>query len=113
VSDSIELFFYERGPFADAPGTKVRDAAVQGTIFDVDGVGRALILSGNASVPGEVRRVPAAALADLDARARVREGMYRRIGVQVGESPCWVWVAGPTLAPRLAPGGRERGGEAA
>ena len=111
MSDSIHLFVYGAGPFAEPPGEKVRDAAVQGTIFDVEGVGRALILSGYATVPGEVRRVPIGALADLDARARVREGLYRRIGVQVDESPCWVWVAGPTLAPRLAPGRRARGGE--
>lgn len=111
MSDEIHVFIYSGGPGADAEHEKVRDETVQGTLFDVEGIGAALMLSGHATVTGEVRRVAATALGQMDARARVREGLYRRVGVQIGETPCWAWVAGPTLAPRLASSRRGRGGE--
>ena len=112
MSDAIHVFVYDGAPGADVAHEMVRRDTVQGTLFDVDGVGAALMLSGYTAVPGEVRRVPVSALAELDARARVREGLYRRVGVQVGDTPCWAWVAGPTLAPRLSPARRARGAEA-
>ena len=111
MSETIHVFVYPGGPGEDAAHDGARGASVQGTLFDVEGVGSALMLSGYATIAGEVRRVPTDALATLDARARVREGIYRRVGVQVGETPCWAWVAGPKLAPRLATGRRGRGGE--
>ena len=111
MSTVVQIFVYPGGPGADAVHEGSAAAAVQGTLFDVEGVGPALMLAGNTSIPGEVRRIRASALEELDARARVREGIYRRVGVQVGETPCWAWVAGPKLAPRLATGRRSRGGE--
>ena len=114
MSQPIHLFVYDNaGPGADAAQEKVRDATVQGTIFDVDGVGRALMLAGASAVRGEVRRARADSLTLLDARARVREGLFRRVGVRVGDTPCWTWVAGPALAPRLAASRRSRGADAA
>ena len=100
------VFVYDRRPIATQGALeleKIRDATVRGTLFDVDGVGPALMLAGSSQVPGEVMRADTASLERLDARARVREGLFRRVGVQVGETPCWTWVAGPALAPRLAP----------
>ena len=111
MSEAIHVFVYHGGPGTDAEHEKVRGETVQGTLFDVEGIGAALMLSGHTTIEGEVRRVPLSALEQVDARARVREGVYRRVGVQVGETPCWAWVAGPTLAPRLASGRRGRGGE--
>lgn len=107
----IHVFLYDRSPL-DGPGAltleKIRDATVQGTLFEVDGVGSALMLAGSSHVAGEVMSADAASLETLDARARVRDGLFRRVGVQVGETPCWTWVAGPALAPRLAPERRLR-----
>ena len=88
------------------PFERVRDASVQGTLFEIEGVGRALMLAGSDTVNGEVRRVPAASLMALDARARVRDGIYRRVGLLVDDTPCWTYVAGPVLAPSLASGRR-------
>jgi hypothetical protein len=110
MSESIHVFVYDpAGAGAEVAHEKVRDAIVAGTLFDVDGVGRALMLAGASAVRGEVRRVRMDALADLDARARVREGLFRRVGVEVDDTACWTWVAGPALAPRLAPARRSRG----
>ena len=111
MSELIHVFVYPGGPGEDVGRAGARAASVQGTLFDIEGVGTALMLSGYATIAGEVRRVPADTLGKLDARARVREGVYRRVGVQVGETPCWAWVAGPKLAPRLATARRGRGGE--
>jgi len=111
MRDQVHVFVYSGGPGGGVVHEKVRDDAVQGTLFDVEGIGHALMLSGHAAIGGEVRRVAVSAVADIDDRARVREGLYRRVGVRVGETPCWAWVAGPSLAPRLASGRRARGGE--
>lgn len=112
MTDGIHVFVYdgllEADDADDAAHTTMREATVQGTLFDVEGLGPALLLSGHDRVPGVVRRVPPAALEKLDARARVREGVYRRVGVQVGATPCWTWVAGPALAPKLVPDRRVR-----
>ena len=110
MSDGVHVFLCGRIPGGDVAGEKVRDDVVQGTLFEVDGVGSVLMLAGSSTIRGVVRRVPAAAIAEIDERARVREGIFRRIGVQVGETPCWTWVAGPRLAPRLASGRRNRNG---
>ena len=106
----IHVFIYdERLDTSDIAQETVRTATVQGTLFDVDGVGPALLLSGQDRISGEVRRVTPAALDSLDRLARVGEGLYRRVGVQVGgTTPCWTWVAGPALAPKLVPARRVR-----
>ena len=113
MTDGVHVFVAGRVPGLDAVGEKVRDDAVQGTLFEVDGVGAVLMLAGTSSIRGEVRRVPASAVAEIDERAGVRDGTFRRVGVQVGDAACWAWVAGPRLAPRLAPGRRNRSAEGA
>jgi hypothetical protein len=110
MADGVHVFLCGRTQVRDAPGEKVRDDVVKGTLFEVEGVGAVLMLAGSAAIRGEVRRVPPSAIADIDARAGVAEGLLRRIGVQVGETACWAWVAGPRLAPRLASGRKNRNG---
>ena len=113
MTDAIHVFAYGAHAESGVSSEKVRDATVPGTLFEVEGIGPALMLSGPSAVRGEVRRIAIDSLEELDARARVREGLYRRVGVQVGETACWAWVAGPALAPRLATLPRHRGGEGA
>ncbi|HUF13210.1 MAG TPA: gamma-glutamylcyclotransferase [Longimicrobiales bacterium] len=108
---SVHVFVYDdRLDSADAVQESVCAATVQGTLFDLEGVGAALLLSGQDRVAGEVRRVSPDALDTLDTSAGVQEGLYRRVGVQVGSTPCWTWVAGPALAPLLVPERRVRQG---
>lgn len=107
----VKVFLPEGGPIAagDLEGARpVGRARIPGTVFEVEGVGRAIILSGGGLVGGEIHSIEPGALADADARARVREGLFRRVGVQVDEHACWTWVVGPTLAPSLAPGRKSR-----
>lgn len=114
MTEGINVFVYgdERNRAIDhVASERVADASVQGTLFDVDGVGLTLMLAGTDRIRGEIRRVKAADLDRLDARARVRDGIYRRVGVTIGENACWTWVAGPALAPRLAPELRVRPGK--
>ena len=110
---SVHVFLYgadRTGSVAGVASERVAEASLPGTLFDVAGVGLALMLAGSQRVRGSVVRVDAADLDVLDARARVREGLYRRVGVEVDGTPCWTWVAGPALAPRLAPELRVRRG---
>lgn len=106
MSDRIHVFVYDPALREERHALgleKVRDASVRGTLFHVDDVGPALVLAGSERVAGEVLRSEASALDALDARARVRARLYRRVGILVDRTPCWTWVAGPALAPRLAP----------
>lgn len=107
---TIHVFDYDGAGAADDAilYRKVRDASVRGTLFDVDGVGRALMLAGSGTVAGEIRSYRTSDLGELDARAGVRERMYTRVGVDVDGTACWTWVAGPRLAPHLAPDGAAR-----
>jgi gamma-glutamylcyclotransferase (GGCT)/AIG2-like uncharacterized protein YtfP len=84
---------------------------VAGTLYDIDGAQPALVLAGAGTVDGEVWRCPVERLAEFDATARLPAGLFRRVGVQVGEYPCWVYVAGPKLAQRLVPARRLRSRE--
>jgi gamma-glutamylcyclotransferase (GGCT)/AIG2-like uncharacterized protein YtfP len=78
-------------------------AAVQGTLYNIDGRFPALMLYGVTSVQGEVWRCPFEKLAALDAHEGLGDGMFRRVAVQVGDFACWTYVAGPALAPQLTP----------
>lgn len=86
-------------------------AEVEGTLYDLDDLYPALVLAGQGRVAGEVWRCPVEVLVELDAEESVRSRYFRRVGVQVGEYPCWVYVAGPKLARELVPG-RRMGGSA-
>lgn len=79
---------------------------VAGTLYDIDGEYPALVLAGMGKVSGEVWRCPVEVLTDLDRDERVVTRRLRRVGVQVGEYACWVYVVGPKLARLLVPGRR-------
>jgi gamma-glutamylcyclotransferase (GGCT)/AIG2-like uncharacterized protein YtfP len=102
MTDHVYVFLYDAAPFRGIESERVRDDVVGGTLFDVAGVGAALMLSGHSRVPGTIRRIRADALDALDQAVGVHDGLYRRVGVRVGDTPCWTWVAGPELAQRLA-----------
>lgn len=102
MSDHVHIFVYDDAALRGIDTERVRDDVVSGTLFRVDGVGPALMLSGSSRVPGSVRRIRADALDAADRSARVGDGLFRRVGVRVGNTPCWTWVAGPELAQRLA-----------
>ncbi len=103
---TVGLFVYEGSPID--PEASGRPALVRGTLFDVSGVGRALMLAGGDLVRGEVRSVTPERLRELDAHAAVAAGLYRRVGIEVGSTACWTYVAGPRLAPRLTADRRVR-----
>lgn len=89
------------------------EGAVRGTLYNV-GEYPALLLGGEGEVEGEVWRCPAPLLRVLDRYEGTREGLFRRVAVEVGDVACWTYVAGPKLGPRLRPGavvptGRWRG----
>lgn len=86
---------------------RVASAAVRGTLYDI-GEYPALLLSGTDWVDGEIWRCPADLLPRLDRYEAVREGLFRRVGVTVEGTPCWAYVAGPRLGPRLKPEARVR-----
>lgn len=100
MTDPIHVFVYDPAPFEGVESEHVRHDLVTGTLFDVDGP--VLMLSGHGRIRGEVRRMPSAALEVVDLATGVAEGLHRRVGVSVGDTPCWTWVAGPQLAQRLA-----------
>jgi gamma-glutamylcyclotransferase (GGCT)/AIG2-like uncharacterized protein YtfP len=88
----------------------VRDAMVQGTLYDIDGEYPALMLYGGTRVPGEIWRCPVPMLARLDRFEGVDTGLFRRVGLRVDGNACWTYVAGPALARRLTPARRLAGG---
>lgn len=81
---------------------RVGTATVNGTLYDIDGDFPALMLAGNGQIHGEVWRCPVERLAELDGYEGVAQGLFRRVGVQADRWPCWTYVAGPKLAPRIA-----------
>ena len=83
-------------------------ATVGGVLYDIDGEFPALVLYGKAPVRGEVWRCPSRMLPELDRYERVSSELFRRVAVtaklETGDSAaCWVYVAGPGLAPKLTP----------
>jgi gamma-glutamylcyclotransferase (GGCT)/AIG2-like uncharacterized protein YtfP len=84
---------------------RVAAGSVAGTLYDL-GDYPALLLSGTTEVGGTIWRCPVDRLPLLDAYEGVGEGLFRRVGVQVGEYACWVYVAGPGLGLRLLPEAR-------
>lgn len=86
-------------------------AEVTGTLYDVGGRYPALVLEGATPVRGEVWSGPDEALERLDEYEGVEEGLFRRVVVEIGGEPCWAYVAGPALVPRLAASAVVEGGE--
>lgn len=104
---SFHLFVY--GPLMSAGEAAelligcepVGTASVQGTLYNIDDTFPALMLAGSGLVHGEVWRCPSERLLELDGYESVSRGLFRRVGLQVAAWPCWTYVAGPTLAPRV------------
>lgn len=108
VREEVHIFVY--GTLLDGNGagalldgcTRVGDARVAGTLYDVDGEFPALMLAGAGQVRGEIWRCPAQRIHEIDRYEAVESGLFRRVGLQVDGVACWLYVAGPALAPRLA-----------
>ncbi len=78
-------------------------ASVPGGLYDTGNGYPALVLAGGGKVHGEVWRCPAGLLPGLDEYEGVGERLFRRVGVEVRDWPCWTYVAGPRLARLLTP----------
>lgn len=89
---------------------KVADATVAGTLYDIDGQYPALMLYGDTVVEGEVWLCPVDRLEALDRYEGVASGLFRRVGHEVtadeARYACWLYVAGPRLAPKLTAANR-------
>jgi len=81
---------------------RIADACVEGTLYDLDDY-PALMLYGHTRVEGEVWRCPVDLLWKLDEHEGVDRGLFRRVAVMASGIPCWTYIAGPALAPRLTP----------
>lgn len=86
-------------------------ASVPGLLYDIEGRFPALLLYGDAPVPGELWRCPASLLLRLDEYEGVDNGLFRRVGVEPvtpsGDSlAAWTYVAGPALSRKLTPDAR-------
>ncbi len=79
----------------------IAPAAVAGGLYDTGHGYPALVLAGGGKVLGEVWRCPAPLLPRLDEYEGVEERLFRRVGVEVRDWPCWAYVAGPKLARLL------------
>jgi gamma-glutamylcyclotransferase (GGCT)/AIG2-like uncharacterized protein YtfP len=84
---------------------RVGTGQVRGVLYDL-GAFPALLLDGPDAVDGVIWRCPTDRLSGLDEYEGVGEGLFRRAAVRVGEIPCWIYVAGPKLGPRLVPDAR-------
>lgn len=93
---------------AEVSGTaeRVAEREVVGTEYDLGEADTALVLAGPGRVKGSVWRCAIELLKELDSDERIEGRLLRRVGVQVEEYPCWAYVVGPKLAPRLVPGHR-------
>ncbi len=81
----------------------IAPASAPGGLYDTGNGYPALVLAGGGKVHGEVWRCPAALLPRLDEHEGVDERLFRRVGVEVRDWPCWTYVAGPRLARLLTP----------
>ncbi|MDX1673943.1 MAG: gamma-glutamylcyclotransferase family protein [Longimicrobiales bacterium] len=106
MRETFYLFAY--GTLRTDPGgllegcERVATGVVRGTLYDL-GEYPALILGGDDPVSGVIWRCPYPLLEALDRYEGTEAGLFRRVGIRVGDYPCWVYVAGPELGPRLLP----------
>lgn len=87
-------------------GERVGSATVAGTLFDIGGRYPALVLAGSGTVHGELWRCEPDLLARLDEYEGVRQGLFRRVAIEVNGVGAWTYVAGPALAIELDPSRR-------
>ncbi|MEJ2217156.1 MAG: gamma-glutamylcyclotransferase [Gemmatimonadota bacterium] len=76
-------------------------ATLLGTLYDA-GDYPALMLAGKTAIQGEIWRCPAELLGALDRYESVQDGLFRRVATRVDGVACWVYVAGPSLSPKLS-----------
>lgn len=111
MRDTFHLFAYGTLKSGDATEQllhgcqRVGTGVVHGTLYDL-GDYPALLLSGQDPVPGEIWRCPSERLPELDGYEGTDSGLFRRAAVEVGEYPCWVYVAGPRIGHLLVPEAR-------
>lgn len=94
-------------------------ATVHGTLYDIDGNFPAIVLYGDTPVTGTLWRCPVERLRDIDAYKGVAKGLFRRVGTSAlvaenganTQQPCWIYVAGPSLANKLTPDARASSGQ--
>ncbi|MGH7476327.1 MAG: gamma-glutamylcyclotransferase family protein [Longimicrobiales bacterium] len=105
----VHIFAYgtllDRGAGLDAlldGSSRLRRAQLRGTLYDL-GRFPALVIGGSGIVHGEILRVPAERVPELDRYEGVDSGTFRRIATEVAGTACWTYVAGPRLAARLTP----------
>ncbi len=84
----------------------IGDGYVDGILYDIDGMYPAVVLYGAEHVYGEVWKCPVEQLAKLDDYEGVRNGLFRRVALEVTMTdspplPCWLYVAGPALSRKL------------
>ncbi|MGQ0816225.1 MAG: gamma-glutamylcyclotransferase family protein [Gemmatimonadota bacterium] len=82
---------------------RIGTATIGGVLYDIDGQYPALVRYGTSPVAGEIWRCPNELLASLDAYEGVDDGLFRRVGAEVGGFACWTYVAGPRLTHKLTP----------
>lgn len=81
---------------------RVGDATVRGVMYDA-GEYPALVLDGTGPVHGVVWRCPADLLPELDRYEGAAERLFQRVALRVGDTACWLYVAGPRLGEYLTP----------
>jgi len=114
LRDSVHLFTY--GTLMDGDAsllrgcTPVRDAAVRGMLYDIDGAFPALMLAGENLVHGRIWRCTPERIHELDRHATVQTRLFRRVGLDVEGTGCWTYVAGPALGARLVHARRLKAG---
>jgi gamma-glutamylcyclotransferase (GGCT)/AIG2-like uncharacterized protein YtfP len=89
----------------------VGPATVAGTLYQTPSGYPALMLAGAGRVHGEIWNCAPEILRELDAYEGVEDGLFRRVGVRVGDHACWTYVAGPRLARALTPDRRIPSGD--
>lgn len=80
---------------------RISAGEVGGVLYSIDGEFPALVLYGNTPIEGEIWRCPNDMLDALDEFEGVQHGLFRRVGVTVGDIGCWTYVAGPRLTRKL------------
>jgi len=81
--------------------TPLGPATVRGRLYDL-GAYPALILDpAGHPVHGEVWECPAQLVGQLDRYEGTAGGLFERVEVAIRRRPCYVYMAGPALRPRL------------
>jgi gamma-glutamylcyclotransferase (GGCT)/AIG2-like uncharacterized protein YtfP len=80
--------------------TPIGVSRLRGGLYNV-GAYPTVVLEEDGFVTGEVYRCPRETIRELDTFEGVGEGLFSRVTVDIGEQPCWVYVAGPLLLNRL------------